>query len=386
MNSSIKDISVKHSLGKLIVLFGLLQGLYGEDFTAHLHATTHTPYVKEPVYLSVEFNQTNPVPVLLFQFGITPSKAYEIHQIYAHHDDTLHHTHHQNLYLIYPLQAGDINVTFSFVKRVTNDEKVRYFASGDRDDFKKLDTTDYTIALAPLQLHVKALPKNTQLVGEFTLHHTLKTKEAKAYEPIPLQVTIAGKGYPPVIPDLIPPSKTFTLFSQPPHAQIRHTQKGTECRVIYAMAVSAPHSFTLPQTTLHAFNPRTQRRYTLTIPPEPVTVTPVDKRSLVDRTDTPEPLQPEGAWIGQLLGYLSAFVAGFATAWLIKQRRNTIRTQPHPLNTKIEASADAKALLALLLAQNDRRFKHVIEKLEAVIYGKQSYTLNSLKQEAKEQL
>ena len=381
---------MKHSLGKrfcsLVILLLLSAVLSAEDFTAHIETDNHTPYVKEAVLLSVDFNQTNPLPVLLFQFKVLPSKAYRIHQIYARHDDTLHHTHHHNLYEIYPLRAGDINITFSLVKRVTNDEKVRYFASGDRDDFKKLDTTDYPVSLPPVQLHVKPLPKGTQLVGDFKLDYTLKKRQADAYEPIPLKVTITGDGYPPVLFRIIKPNQDFTLFSEKPITHIRHSQKGTHSTVIYPMAVSAARSFTLPETTLQAFNPKTAHSYTLTIPAEEISVTPVDKTALVDNVDNPKPLRVNWAWLYPLLGYLSAFIAGFATAWLMKQRRTQTRTQTHPLKAKIDACADEKALLALLMAQGDKRFESIIGKLEASLYGNQKQTLKSLKQEAKEQL
>ena len=377
---------MKRSLGKWFVLLLLTHLLCAEDFTAHIKADNHTPYVKEAVLLSVDFNQTNPEPVLLFQFQVLPSKAYRINQIYAHHDDTLHHTQHHNLYEIYPLRPGDINVTFRLVKRVTNDEKVRYFASGDRDDFKKLDTTDHLIPLPPLTLHVNPLPKATQLVGDFKLDYSLKTKQAKAYEPIPMKVTITGNGYPPVLSQIIKPNKAFTLFTEKPITHIRHSQKGTHSTVTYPMAISAAHSFIFPETTLQAFNPKTERSYKLTIPAEPITITPVDKSTLVDKVDNPKPLTVNWQWLYTLLGYLSAFIAGFATAWLIKQQRKKTRMQTHPLKAKIEACTDEKALLALLMAQGDKRFESVIGKLEASLYGGQKQTLKQLKQEAKEQL
>ncbi len=377
---------MKHSLGKIGIILLLVLSLHAEDFTVKMHADTLSPYVKEPVLLSVDFNQTNPKPILLFQFSIVPNTDYRIHQIYARHDDTLHHAHQHNLYEIYPLRSGDINITFKLIKRVTNDDKVRYYSSGDRDDFKKLETTDYPISLAPLKLHVKPLPKGTQLVGNFKLDVSLKQKKADAYAPIPLKVTISGNGYPPVLPHIITPDKSFTLFSEKPIAHIRHSQDGTHNTVIYPMAISAAHSFTLPETTLQAFNPKTERSYKLTIPAEPITITPVDKSTLVDKVDNPKPLTVNWQWLYPLLGYLSAFIAGFATAWLMKQRRKKTRMQTHPLKAKIDACADEKALLALLMAQGDKRFESVIGKLEASLYGDQNQTLKQLKQEAKEQL
>ena len=378
---------MKPNRGSLWLIWLLPLLLCAEDFTWHIHANNEAPYQKEAVLLNVDLNQTNPAPVLLFQFQVNPSPDYRIHQIYARHDDTLHHTVHHNLYEIYPLRTGDINVTFSLIKRVTNDEKVRYFASGDRDDFKKLDTDDYPVALPPLTLHVKPLPQGTQLVGDFNLSFTLGSTHVKAYEPIAFKVTITGDGYPPVLKQIISPNKAFTLFSEKPIVSIRHSQRGTHNRIIYPMALSATHSFILPRTELKAFNPKTAHRYVLTIPPQHITVDPVPIDTLVDKVDTPKPLQPDWGWVSTLLGYLIAFAAGFATAWLLRfTRKQTITHREDPIAAKIKACSGKKALLTLLMAHDAERFASVIAKLESDLYGDTSHTLTSLKQEAKELL
>ncbi len=387
MNLSTKDTSVKRSRGNLLLMLLLTQLLFAEDFSWHIHADNETPYQKEAVLLKVDLNQTDPTPVLLFQFQVNPGPDYRVHQIYARHDDTLHHTVHHNLYEIYPLRSGDINVTFTLIKRVTNDEKVRYFASGDRDDFKKLDTDDHPVALPPLKLHVKPLPEDTQLVGDFNLSFSLGSTHAKAYEPIAFRVTIEGDGYPPVLKEIIPPSKDFTLFSEKPIISTTHSQQGTHNRIIYPMALSATHSFTLPRTELRAFNPKTAHSYVLRIPSQHITVDEVPVDTLVDKVDTPKPLQPDWNWMFDYLGYLIAFGAGFATAWLFKfTRKHKSTYREDPIIAKIQSSKEKKALLTLLMAHDAHKFAPVITKLESDLYGTTSHTLTSLKQEAKELL
>jgi hypothetical protein len=155
---------VKQNRGSVMLLLLILLWipLFAEDFSYTITPSKSDPYLKEPVLLHVDLNQTNPQRVLLFQFNVNPSDAYTVRMLSAHHDDTLHHASIQNTYELYPLRTGDINITFSLIKRVTNEEKVRYFSSGDRDDFKKLETEDFPIVIPPLQLHVKPLPKETQ--------------------------------------------------------------------------------------------------------------------------------------------------------------------------------------------------------------------------------
>jgi len=395
MSLSTKDTYVKQNLGSLsngrfigaavfLWLFAMTGALSAEDFTYRITPSKTDPYLKEPILLRVDLNQTNPDVVLLFQFKVNPDKHYKVRPLYAQHNDTLHHTKLSNLYELYPLQTGDINVTFSLIKRVTNDAKVRYFSSGDRDDFKKLETEDFPITLPPLTLHVRPLPKETQLVGDYTLDYRIKTHHAKAYTPIPITVTIKGKGYPPEIKALFPKGADYTLFTEKPKIETISTPQGSLIKARYIYAISAEKSFMLPTVELHAFNPFDEHTYTLKIPEQHFEIEPVETKQLVDRTDSPKPFALETDWLWRFLGYLGAFAAGFGSALLWKRRSGS---SPHhnkdettPLQTKIEDAKDAKSLLQILLASNDPHYREAITALEAHLYKGEALDLRTYKQ------
>ena len=382
---------MKRTLGRTGIVWWLLWLpllLTARPFSLTITPETTTPYLKEAVKVWVEINQTDPTPVLLFDFAITPSKHYRAYQLHATHDNTAHHTNHRYLYEVYPLTEGNVSIDFKLLERVTNDEKVRYFASGDRDDFKKLDSDDTLIPVAPLHLQVKPLPKGTQLVGNFTLQSTLKPTQTTPYEPVAFQVTLEGEGFTPTLRHFIWPENNVTLFEEKPLVKTRHTKKGTFHHITYPMALSAPHSFTLPRTTIKAFDAKKQRSYTLTIPQTPIRVTP-PKEAPVDTTTTPPPCCQTPQWLISLLQALPIFLAGLISGWLLRTYRTPKATTatPHPLVEKIEQTKEPRALLQLLLAHDPVRFAPLISQLNAQLYHKgKKQTLHHYKKEAKELL
>ena len=387
MSLSIKDIYVKHSLGKTVLFFSLLfTVLQAEDFTYTFHLDKHDPYVKEPVILTLDLEQTNPDIVLLFNFDIHKSNAYSFQRLDIKETDTHHHAKVHYVYLLYPLKSGDINITFDLLKRVTTDESVAYSFSGDRDNVKGLVTVDTDVPLPPLPLKVKPLPENTALVGDFNLTYQVKKHQAKAYEPLPLQVTIKGTGYPPLMERLLPKDMNFTLFTEKPIVHSVNTEEGTQSSVIYPMALSHAKSFDLQSIVLKAFDPKTEKHYELTVPEQHFDISKADVNRLVDKVDSPKPLQNDWSWLTTLLGYLVVFGSGYLTAISLKWKKKTITQTSHPLREKIEDCKDEKALLQLLMAADSKAFASSIEKLEKHLYGNGKIHFKKVKQEALEQI
>ncbi len=387
MSLSTKDTYVKHSLGKLVLFVSLFFLVaQAEDFSYDFHVNNQNPYEKEALLLSIDLNQTNTAVVLFFHFRIRPSSDYTVEQIASSQDNTLHHTHIHTLYLLHPLRSGDINISFDLVKRVTDDAKVAYSFSGDRDDFKKLETTDSKVEIAPIVLHVKPLPKNTQLVGDFHLSYHIKTHKADAYEPIPMDVTIEGKGYPPFIEELIPKELNITVFTQKPIIQKNVDHTGITYKTTYTLALSNDKNFDLPPIRLHAFDPHKEKSYELVIPKQHFDIKKADVNALVDKEDNPKPLQSGYSWLTTLFGYLAAFAAGYLTAVSVKGRRSMKQVETHPLEEKIEACKDEKTLLQLLMAADNRHFTSSIEKLEKHLYENGKINLKKVKQEVLERI
>jgi len=382
-----KDTYVKHTLGSsLLFLFAIFMPLYAENFSYDFHVNNPTPYKKEPILLSVDINQTNPEVVLFFNFAVNASKAYRVEQIDSVQDTTLHHSYIHYLYVLYPLKEGEINVTFDLVERVTDEHKVAYSFSGDRDDFKKLETVDHKVILPPVQIHAKALPKGTQLVGDFKLTSEIRQHQAEAYEPINMKVVISGEGYPPVLDHLFPQEGNITFFRQPPVVKRLATKKNIDYRVTYTMAVSHNKSFTLSPLALHAFNPRTETSYLLEIPEQHFDIHQGDHSTLLDKTDNPPPFQLDFSWFTSLLGYLLVFAAGYLSARIVKGKKQHREAARHPFEDKIRHCEDARSLLQVLMAADRQTFAPLIEILENGLYREGKIDLKKIKQSALEKL
>jgi len=375
---------MKHSLGKLLFYLLVIQGfhcIYAEEFHYDIHVDKQQVYLKEGLLLTVDINQTDPKNVLLFQFAVDKSNAYRIHPVSAHYDDTRHDTKLHNTYRVFPLSSGDVNITFKLIKRVTDDIKVAHYASGDRDDFKKLETTDIPVKLPAFTLHVKNVPLKTQLIGDFTLSTKVPTHKAKAFEPISMRIVIKGVGYPPALENLYASQEDVDFFIQKPEIKKNITSEGIQYEASYLMALSAQKDFTLPKVTLQAFNPHIQKPYTLTIPSQHFSIHSVNPNSLVDKKDYPPTLKTDWGWIKSWLSYLLVFSAGVLSAFAFKWQKYTQRKKQHPILDKVKESKDAKSLLQLLVAQNDKVFNKSIKALESLIYGTNTNTFTHIKKE-----
>ncbi len=381
---------MKHNLGKrsLHLFFLLLSflSLQAEDFTYTFNLDQPSPYVKEPIILTLDLNQTNHDVVMLFNFTINNSEDYtfqrlDIRETESYHDLKIHY-----VYLIYPLKSGDINITFNLVKKITTDESLAYSFSGDRDNVKTLVTKDTEIDLPPLQLRVKPLPEGTVLVGDFALNYEIKTHQAKAYEPLPFQVSIKGKGYPPLLETLLPKEGNFTRFTEKPIVKSVASTGGTYSTVTYPMALSHNQSFTLSPIMLKAFDPKREKSYTLDIPSQHFDIEQVESSHLVDTVDAPDIAKEDWSWLSSLLGYIVAFFAGYMTSFSWRWSKKKREKENHPLIQKIRNCKDEKALLQVLIAADHSDFSSSIEKLEDSLYGNGKINLNKVKQEAEEQI
>ena len=380
---------MKHSLGKKLLFFLSFVLLQAEDFSYTFHVDNKNPYVKEAVLLTLDLTQTNHDVVLLFDFDLAPSKQYSFQRLDIKETDSYHNAKVHYIYLVYPLVSGEVKLQFTLTQKATTDESVAYSFSGDRDNVKGLVTTNTKITLPPLVLSTKVLPKGTQLVGNFTLKHKVNKQQAKAYEPLPLQVTIQGLGYPPLLDRLLPKEGNFTRFTEKPMVHSVASDEGTQSTVIYPIALSHSENFTLEALQIKAFNPKTEESYQLTLPTQHFDITKVDKAQLLDKSNTPEVLTTNwfgGEWLGTLFKYLIVFIAGVLSALTFKWGKRKQTAQENPLKTKVQNADNERALLQILMATDSKRFKTSIEKLEESLYGNGKINFRQVKQEAEEQI
>ena len=382
MNSLTKDIYVKHNLGKLLILCIHILLLQAEDFTYKIGIDKQHPYVKEAVLLTVDVNQTNHDIVLLFDFDLEKSDAYSFQRIDIQEIDAYHAAQIRYTYLLYPLQEGHISIHFNLTQKATTDESIAYSFSGDRDNIKTLETRNTKIDVLPFHMETKALPEGTQVVGDFSLAHTVKMHDANAFEPLPLQITLKGLGYPPLLKSILPKGGQFTRFTDAPIVKMYVSKEGTRSTVTYAMALSHDSSFALNPIVIKAFNPATEKSYTLNVPAQHFNITQVDSTLLIDKVDMPAAFTVDWSWVQTLFTYLLIFVAGVLSALSWRWKKKKIHKKQHPIAEKIKNAKTPKALLQVLMSNDSKLFTKSIQQIENTLYGDANISLNKLKENA----
>jgi len=268
----------------LFILFFIVNLLFAKDVETSFHLSTQQPYEKEALFLEVNLTQVDQSKVMLFEFSLENSSDYEFHQLQLKKSKKYHDLRHQYSYLIYPKKSGEVFLKFKFTTFITDDDKVAYAISGDRDSVKGLQKEDVVVELAPLKLEVKPLPVGVDLVGDFSLTERLDKKETEAYDPVNLKVKLKGKGFLNSF-ELLKESKTYRIFTQTPKLKIFHTKNGSSSSLEWEYALSAKESFTLPKVALKAFNPKTKKLYELGFPSYAIKVKEVKEEALLDKVD-----------------------------------------------------------------------------------------------------
>jgi len=87
-----------------------------------------------------------------------------------------------------------------------------------------------------------------------------------------------------------------------------------------------------------------------------------------------------------LFGYLIVFVAGYLSAFSWKWSKKKRDKEQHPFIEKIHGAKTSKALLQILIAQDNKNFTSSIEKLESSIYGNTNIHLSRIKKEVLEKI
>lgn len=368
---------MKHNLGKMLIFLLATLMLQAKEFDYSLSIDKKNPYVKEAVLLTLELNQSDRRKTLLFDFDLKPNDSYSFQRLKRDQSGTVH----RYTYLIYPLRSGDMNITFELEKKVTGVDSSAYSFSGGSDITMQRVTVKTSVALPPVTLEVKALPEDTLLVGDFNLTYSIKKHEAKAHEPLPFQINIEGKGYPPLLASLLPKDGNFTRFTEKPIVKSQTSTEGTQNTVTYPMALSYNKSFKLPPLAIKCFNPQTEKSYELIIPEQSFTITQPDPATLIDSINSPETLKVDWSWLSSLLSYFIVFTAGYLSALSWRWKKRSLSQKDNPLKAKIEKCKDEKALLQVLMAADSKRFAPSIEKLEASLYGNGKINVNKFKKE-----
>lgn len=370
---------MKKNPGKTIMLALLLWSSqllasHLADFT--LTANKQSAYVKEPVEITFTATQADRTNNMFFFLEPQKSDDYEIELLRKDIvDNTTHHNVTTFRYVLFPLRSGNIDVVFRFTVKTASDRGVAHAYVEDHDDSVGIRTDATQIAVSPLSLAVKGIKEPVDLVGDFTLKHTIDHTETNAYDTVNLTYTLTGIGYKNTLRHLLRPIEGVTIFSDRDDTQSKLTPDGYRQQQVFTYALSAQKDYTIPALTLRAFSPKKQRYYTLSAPEFTIQVHPIDTQELLDQIASPASKKIDFAGVMMWLTYLLIFAAGFITARLLP--RKLVFKRKKKRFEDIRAAKDPKSLIVLLVNRyRTEETEPFITQLETLAYsqkGKSSF-------------
>ncbi len=334
---------MRKSLGSTI-LFAV--ALFGADLNYNIDVSNKNPYKKEPITVDVDINQTDTSKVMLYRFDFEKSSRYEVHRIDVKENDPFGHHHSLHIrYLVFALSDGKVYLRPKLVKRVTNDESVKYNASGDRDDYKSLKTTYRIIKVAPVELNVKSTPKQTSVVGDFEIVAKIDKKEANSFEPIYLHIRIDGVGYLPKLKLYTQLPKEVKLFEDTPDIKVRYDEYGAHSHIEYFYSFSSKSSFVLPKQRIFIFDPKRKEFKKREISEYKIQINETDADLLVDEVDSPKRSEATLDALLEKVWVLFVFLSGWVSAWIyLRIRQMHSRKSAQIRDSFIQKIEDAKSL------------------------------------------
>jgi len=155
-------------------------------------------------------------------------------------------------YLLTPKKEGNITIDPARVKVGVQDSSRRDIFGGF---FGQLSWT--SLVSKPLKIEVKPLPKQTDLVGNFTINSTIDTQRVKANKPVNLVVKIEGEGS---LEDFdLPEYKIDGVTVYSDDAKVESRLVGGKLMSSYSKSFVfiSDHDFSIPSRSFTAYNYKT---------------------------------------------------------------------------------------------------------------------------------
>jgi len=372
---------MKQSLGKILLLLTLPLLLFANTQQAEFHLSTNksSAYIKEAVEISFVAKQLDHTYVMFFFLEPKKSEDYEIKLLnkktteLGYHDYTTTFT-----YLLFPLKSKKISVDFDFTIKVASDEAVAQVYQGSRDNTKWIETIDSHIDLNPIEINVKPLKEQVDLVGEFELSSKLLKSEITEYDSANITYKLTGTGYKDKNFDIIKNIAGTTIFSQKNDAFSVATKNGYKISREYTYAIVAKDDFTIPKVEIKVYSPKLDKYYTLQDEAHHIKVTKLDASALTDDAESPKSKDFDTKLLQNSLAALLIFISGFLTAKLYPLIN--FRMKKEKRFQDIQESNSAKELILILLENYKREnTKEYINELELIEYKKSHKSFKEIK-------
>ncbi len=372
--------------GKIALALSILIGsLLASDYRYSLHISKHSLYLKEPLLVSFDINQTDPSKVMFFDFSPRAGDAFFVQRLDKRVDEGYHARKERYLYLIYPLKSGEVTLDFDLLVRRGNDDLLTTAFTGGRYNVKAVETEDRHEEIPPQKIEVKALPVKADIVGTFTLERRIEKRKVHPFEPLYIDIEVRGTGYAPDIVNRswLPKIEGVKLFADKPKVELRYTKRGIETKALFTYAVISQKDYLVPAIHLQAFDTGKGEPYTIEEPAVKIRVEPIESGSLTDLKTLPPPAKSPVEGLKNLLFSLFIFAAGWISALLAARLRGAFgkKGEKDEWKKMVKSTKDARSLLKLLVLKDAKRYEPWIERLEYALYKEEKIDLKAIKQE-----
>jgi len=365
MKSSIKGIQMKKNLGKIFLIFILLQTtIFAKELATYkLHANKQEAYEKEAIEVTFVAQQTDHTNVMFFFVKPKKSADYKIKLLSKENKDNGYHNSTAIFrYILFPLKPKTINIDFNFKVKTSSDNGVAQAYVADHDESKGIEGKFSLVKTVPLNIKIKKLPQDISLVGDFKL-------KSNQYENINLHYILSGSGYNNKI-NFLTQIKDVNIFHDKDNAINKLTKNGYKIDRDYIYSLSAKHNFTIPSLVLKAYSPKQNSFYTLKTPSYKIKINKIDVKTILDKEESPKNKESINLQtIKQFFIYIFIFLSGYIVAKLTNLK--LYRKNKQIKFKDIKASSNAKELIIVLLNNyKDKNTYNFINELEKVAYSK----------------
>ncbi len=365
---------MKKNLGKVIFILSIfICSVYAQEqmyCSYKLTSSKAQAMINEPITIKFSTRQKIHDEVMFFDLTAKKSDNYNIVSITdKRYEFNYHDAKKEFLFLIFFKKAGTIKVEFDFKIRTASDDGVAQAYTGGRDNVKSIPTTNIHIANPSIKIEVTALKQKVDAVGKFILTRKIDKNISNAYDSVNVVYTLKGIGF---LDNEFEPLKNINDVS------IFHGQKAKEPTITrdgyiyekeWSYALISNSDYNIKQTTLHTFNQKTKNYKKITLKSKKITITKLDTKNLIDKTEYPKDESNYDSYIKYLYNFIifiSGFLASKLTKYIPKQKQKKV-----DVHKIIKKSKTIKDLLNIIIkSKNHQEIKDEIKNREKEIYYK----------------
>ncbi len=301
-------------------------------------------------------------------------------------------------YIIFPQKAGDFTINPIFA-RIGKAVRVRQNMGGLFNDpffhdpfFNSFNTRIQwkKIFSNSLTFHVKALPDNLEVYGDYIISAKVDKTKVKANKPVNLTVTIAGEGNIDDIKKFDPDIDNAVVYADEPKISAKVQNNKYVGTFTQKIAVIAENSFTIPSLEFTYFDKNLKKPVTKKTKPIKIEVIGGVKKEhkkpvIEEQKSTKKEITPtasvkekiktvvktEDSYIKYLFLFTGFIVGIFSVLGYLKLRSLKLPKKEIDIIKKIKKAKNDKKLFEVLLpyAKDDEFISKTLQRLEENIYN-----------------